>query len=49
MGPEEGGGQCQKAWSVFSEAIGVFDDDFAITIPDFEENEERFEGVLNFV
>ena len=44
MGPEQGGGKCSKARGRFSEAAGVFSDDYAITIHDDESDpdERRF-------
>ncbi len=44
MGPEQGCGKYSKAWVQFSEAVGVFSDDYAITINDDESDpdEQRF-------
>ena len=44
MGPEQGGANDRKHGVQFSEAVGVFNDDYAITITDDESDpdERRF-------
>jgi len=42
MGPGEGGGELQEAGVHFADAVGVFEDDRAITIEDTSTDEERF-------